>query len=131
MKTFRNPPDVHPPQGVYRHQVEIEGPERLLVLSGQVGARPDGTVPDDPLEQLDLVLENVARNLAAAGMGFADVFKVTTMLVGQFDLTQVREKLRERYQGHAPCSTLLYVAGLASPAYRIEMEVWASRASGT
>lgn len=129
MKTFRNPADVHEPQGVYRHQVEIEGPERLLVLSGQVGARPDGSIPEDGLEQLDLVLENIGRNLAAAGMGFADVFKISYFLVGEFDLPRLREKMRARFGSHAPCATLLYVAGLASPAYRVEIEVWASRAA--
>jgi len=127
MKTFRNPPDVHAPQGVYSHQVEIQGPERLLVISGQVGARPDGTIPEDPLEQLDLVLENIARNLHAAGMDFTDVLKISYFLVGEIDLPQLREKMRERFRGHAPCSTLLYVAGLASPAYRVEIEVWAGR----
>lgn len=127
MKTFRNPPDVHPPQGVYTHQVEIQGPERLLVISGQVGARPDGTIPEDPLEQLDLVLENIARNLRAAGMDFNDVFKISYFLVGEIDLPRLREKMRDRFRNHAPCSTLLYVAGLASPAYRVEIEVWAGR----
>lgn len=127
MKTFRNPPDVHAPQGVYRHQVEIQGPERLLVLSGQVGARPDGSIPEDGLEQLELVLENIARNLRAAGMDFADVFKISYFLVGEFDLPRLREMMRARFGDHAPCATLLYVAGLASPAYRVEIEVWAGR----
>lgn len=127
MKTYRNPTDVHPPQGAYTHQVEIQGPERVLVISGQVGARPDGTIPADPLEQFDLVLENIGRNLRAAGMDFADVFKISYFLVGEIDLPRVREKMRERFGGRAPCSTLLYVAGLASPAYRVEMEAWAAR----
>lgn len=127
MKTYRNPPDVHPPQGAYTHQVEIQGPERVLVISGQVGARPDGTIPNDPLEQFDLVLENIGRNLRAAGMDFADVFKISYFLVGEIDLPRVREKMRERFGGRTPCSTLLYVAGLASPAYRVEMEAWAAR----
>ena len=127
MNTFRNPPDVHPPQGVYTHQVEIQGPERLLVISGQVGARPDGMIPEDPLEQLDLVLENTARNLRAAGMDFNDVFKISYFLVGEIDLPRRREKMRDRGRGHAPCSTLLSGAGLASPASRVEIEVWAGR----
>lgn len=127
MKTFRNPPDVHPPQGMYTHQVELQGPQRLLILSGQVGARPDGTLPEDGLEQLDVVLDNIERNLAAAGMGLQDVIKITYFLVGEFDLTPLREKMRARFKGHAPCSTLLFVAGLASPDYRVEIEAWASR----
>jgi len=127
MKTFRNPADVHAPQGMYTHQVELQGPQRLLVLSGQVGARPDGTLPEDGLEQLDVVLDNIERNLAAAGMTLQDVFKITYFLVGEFDLTPLREKMRARFQGHKPCSTLLFVAGLASPEYRVEIEAWACR----
>lgn len=132
MKTFRNPPGVHAPQGVYTHQVEITGPERLLVISGQVGARPDGSVPDDPQEQLDLVLDNIGHNLSAAGMGFEDVFKITYFLVGDFDLPRLREKIRARFGSagdgaHAPCATMLFVSRLAAPAYRVEIEAWASK----
>ena len=45
MKEFRNPEDIHEPVGAYTHQIEIRGNERLLVISGQVGMREDGTVP--------------------------------------------------------------------------------------
>ena len=68
MKEFRNPQDIHRPVGSYSHQIEIRGNERLLVLSGQVGMREDGTVPDDPLEQIEVAFENIFRNLRAAGM---------------------------------------------------------------
>ena len=43
MKESRNPQDIHEPVGAYSHQIEIKGNERLLVISGQVGMRPDGT----------------------------------------------------------------------------------------
>jgi len=45
MKKFRNPENIHKPLGGYSHQVEITGSERMLILSGQVGMRPDGTFP--------------------------------------------------------------------------------------
>jgi hypothetical protein len=32
-----------------------------------------------------------------------------------------------RLGAHHPCMTLLYVAGLASPALRVEIDAWASR----
>lgn len=103
------------------------GPGRLLILSGQVGARPDGSLPEDGLEQLDGALDNIERNLAAAGMGFEDVIKLTWFLVGDFDVPGLRQRMRDRFQGHKPCSTLLFVAGLASPDYKVEIEAWASR----
>ena len=131
MKTARNPDDVHAPQGVYSHQIEITGGERLLAMAGQVGARLDGSVPDDAYEQLALAFENVERNLRAANMDIADVVKITYYLVGDIDVTRLREMVRARFQAHRPTSTLLYVAGLASPAYRVEIEVWAAAPEGS
>jgi len=127
MKAFRNPSDIHAPIGSYSHQIEISS-ERLLVISGQVGMRQDGTVPEDPLEQIDLAFENILRNLHAANMDVKDLIKITYYLVGEIDTAKRREMVLSKLQGHQPCSTLLYVAALASPQFRVEIDAWASRA---
>ncbi|MBI5035233.1 MAG: RidA family protein [Chloroflexi bacterium] len=127
-KEFRNPSNVHQPVGGYIHQIEVKGPERLLVLSGQVGRREDGTVPDDPIEQLDVALENVFRNLRAANMDVQDLLKITFYLVGEIDTAKRREVMTARLKGHQTCMTVVYVAALASPIYRVEIDAWASRA---
>lgn len=129
MKEFRNPPDIHPPLGSYTHHIEISGNERMLILSGQVGMRQDGTVPEDPLEQIDIALENVFHNLRAANMDVKDIIKLTYYLVGEMDTAKRRQLVASRLQGHAPCSTLLYVAALASPIYKVEIDAWASSLS--
>ena len=128
MKEFRNPQNVHQPLGSYSHQIEISGNERLLVISGQVGMREDGTIPDDPFEQIDLAFENIFRNLRAANMEVKDIIKLTYYLVGEVDTAKRREVVLSKLEGHRPCSTLLYVAALASPAFRVEIDAWASRA---
>ena len=128
MKEFRNPQNIHTPLGSYSHQIEVTGRERLLVLSGQVGMREDGTVPEDPLEQIDVAFENIFRNLRAAGMDVRDLIKITYYLVGEIDTAKRREVVSSKLQGNLPCSTLLYVAGLASPIYKVEIDAWASRA---
>lgn len=128
MKESRNPQDIHAPLGSYTHQIEVKGNERLLVISGQVGMRQDGTVPEDPVEQIDVAFENIFRNLQAAGMDVKDLIKITYYLVDEIDTAKRREVVLSKLQGHQPCSTLLYVAGLASPAYRVEIDAWASRA---
>jgi len=128
VKEFRNPQDVHEPLGSYSHQIEIRGNERMLVLSGQVGMLEDGTVPADPLAQMDIALENVFRNLRAASMDVKDIIKLTYYLVGEIDTAKRRELVVSKLQGHKPCSTLLYVAALASPIYKVEIDAWASRA---
>jgi len=128
MKEFRNPQDVHQPAGLYSHQVEITGNERLLVLSGQVGMREDGTVPENPIEQMEVAFDNILRNLQAANMDAKDILKLTYFIVGEIDTAKRREIIGVKLQGHRPCSTFLYVAGLASPAYKVEIEALASRA---
>ena len=128
MKEFRNPQTVHDPLGSYSHQIELKGNERLLVISGQVGMREDDTVPDDPIEHIDVAFENIIRNLQAANMGVKDIIKLTYYLVGEIDTAKRRELVLSKLQGHKPCSTLLYVAALASPIYKVEIDAWASRA---
>ena len=129
MKEFRNPQNIHEPVGSYVHQIEVKGNERFLVISGQVGMKEDGTVPDDPYEQLDIAFDNIIHNLHAANMDVNDLIKINWYLVGEFDPARRRDVILSKLQGHKPCSTLIYVAGLASPIYRVEIEAWASRAS--
>ena len=126
MKEFRNPQNVHQPLGSYSHQIELIGNERLLILSGQVGMRQDGSVPEDPFEQLELAFENIIRNLQAANMSAQDLIRLTYYVVGEMDTVKRREVIASKLQGHKPCSTFLYVAGLASPIYKVEIDAWAS-----
>jgi 2-iminobutanoate/2-iminopropanoate deaminase len=128
MRTARNPKTVHAPIGLYSHQIEISGPARWLVIAGQVGRSTDGSVPPDPIEQISLVLENVRRNLEAAGMAVADIVKWNWYLVGEVDPAARREVTAAWLGGHAPASTLVYVARLAAPEYRVEVEAWACQA---
>jgi len=128
MKQYRNPPDVHPPVAGYTHQIEITGAERLLILSGQIGRNPDGSVPEDPVEQLRVAFENLERNLRHAGMDLSDVVKLTLYLVGEMDPGQRGEVIASSLGEHKPCMTLVYVAALGSPPYRVELDAWASRA---
>jgi 2-iminobutanoate/2-iminopropanoate deaminase len=110
----------------YSHQIELDGSERLLVLSGQVGMTVDGAVPDDAAEQLDLALENVLRHLDEAGMTVGDLVKLTFYLTELVPPERRSEILAHRLAGHAPCMTLVLVAGLASPALKAEVDAWAS-----
>ncbi|WDO04599.1 RidA family protein [Streptomyces murinus] len=121
----RNPLQVHTPVAEYTHQMEAGPSARWLVLSGQIGMRPDGEVPTEPIEQVSVALENIRRNLEAAGMSVADLVKLTFYLVGDMDPAQRRSAVAEFLGDHRPCTTLLYVSALASPALRVEIDAWA------
>jgi enamine deaminase RidA (YjgF/YER057c/UK114 family) len=129
MKTPRNPATIHAPLAAYSHQIEVSGPERLLVVSGQVGMRADGSLPDDSLEQLGVAFDNVERNLEEAGMEVADLVKLTVYLVGEWDNDARRQLVASRLGAHRPCMTAVWVAALAAPSLRVELDAWASRAA--
>lgn len=123
----RNPETIHAPLGSYSHQIEVGAPLRWLVMAGQVGRTKGGSVPEDPIQQATVALENVRRNLEAAGMAVADLVKLTWYLVGDIDAGRRREVVAAWLGEHAPCSTLLYVSALAAPEYRVEVDAWACR----
>ena len=127
-KTLRNPDTIHAPLGAYSHQVEIPAGARWLAMAGQVGQDRDGSVPDDAVDQARLCLENVRRNLEAAGMDVNDIVKLTWYVVGTMDAQRRRELLMEFLGEHRPASTLVYVAALASPSYKVEIDAWACKA---
>jgi 2-iminobutanoate/2-iminopropanoate deaminase len=125
MKKYRNPEDIHVPLAAYSHQIEINEAQRWLVLSGQVGMQKDGSLPVDPLRQIELALDNIRSNLQAANMDIEDVVKLTIYLVGEIDASRRRELLANWLQNHHPCMTLLYVAALANPKIRVEIDALA------
>ncbi len=123
MKQARNPESVHAPGGRYVHQIEVSGESRMLFLSGQVGMAADGTVPEDPVAQLGIALSN----LDAAGFAPTDLVKLTTYVVGEMDPAGRRAELDRLLGEHLTTSTLLFVASLASPVYKVEIDAWAVR----
>jgi len=124
MKQFRNPENLHKPLGGYSHQVEITGDGRMLLLSGQVGMKLDGNIPEDPIEQLDIAFENIFRNLQAANMQVTDLVKLIFYLAGEWNTDERRTLTAAKLGGHQP-ATLIYVAALASPALKVEIDAWA------
>jgi 2-iminobutanoate/2-iminopropanoate deaminase len=95
---------------------------RRLVISGQVGMRPDGSVPDDLEGQMDVAWDNLIEVLREGGMTVADLVKVTTYVTVPGSVAVTR-KIRQRKLGqHAPASTYLEVAGLASKQFLFEVE---------
>ena len=126
MNTPRNPDTIHAPAGRYVHQIAVANPSRLLFISGQVGETPDGTLPPDPTDQFVVAVENVIRNLEAAGLGVEALTKVTIYAVDELDATRRRAELDRLLGAHFTCSTFIYVAALFRPEYKVEVDAWAA-----
>lgn len=125
--TLTNPEGVHVPPSRYSHAALVEGAARRLVVSGQVGIGPDGAFAEGGEAQIDQALANLGAVLRAHRMGPRDVVKVTVFLTERGLLGPWRAKRDAFFAGgHAPASTLLFVAGLADPRFVVEVEAEAA-----
>jgi enamine deaminase RidA (YjgF/YER057c/UK114 family) len=122
--TKSNPPAVRQPTG-YTHAMEIKNAERWLVISGQVGMAPDGTVAETGGRQVDQALANLRAVLEANDMTVANIVKLTVFLTDLSLLGAFRAARTALLGEHAPASTLLVVAGLADPRFVVEIEALA------
>jgi enamine deaminase RidA (YjgF/YER057c/UK114 family) len=120
-----NPKAVAPPFSRYSHGVEAAAAARWLHISGQVGVTPEGKIAAGAEAQIEQAWRNVLGVLKAAGMGPRDLVKVTTFLINRADLPVARAVRDRMLQGAEPASTLLFVAGLASPDWLVEIEATA------
>lgn len=128
MIEFKNPPNIIAPTGPYSQVALTHGAGKWLWIAGQIGASADGAVPDSFEEQAELAWRNVISALSDAQMGLRDVVHVTTYLVDRDDLALLAPIRLKYLDGARPASTLLLVAALGHPTWRIELQVVAFQA---
>lgn len=127
MNIQHTPGTVAPPFGPYSHGVEVPAGSRLLYISGEVGAQPDGTVPAGVEGQAEWCWKNISSILADAGMDVGDLVKITTYLVSADDMAAAGAA-RAKYLGDArPGSATVIVAALVKPEWVIEIEAVAAK----
>ena len=119
--TATNPQTVRAPTG-YTHSMLIEGEHRRLIISGQVGMALDGSVPSTGEGQIAQAFANLRAVLEENGMSVTNLVKTTVFLTDRSLLASFRAARDAVYSGHAPCSTLLFIAGLADPRFVVEIE---------
>jgi 2-iminobutanoate/2-iminopropanoate deaminase len=111
------------------HSTEIPPNARILFCNGQVGARLDGTVPEDPREQIEVVFERIRLILAASNMTFEDVVKFAVYITDRSILDDYF-RIRGRIMGdHNPPATLLIVDKFPRPGVKVEIETIAAKAA--
>ncbi|MEM9034067.1 MAG: RidA family protein [Actinomycetota bacterium] len=121
------PDGIAAPAANYAHAMVVDGPARWLHTSGVVPIRPDGTVPDDLVEQTRTVWDNILAMLADAGLQPSDVVSVTTYVVAEEqDLSGVMAERDRALGGHRAASTLVTVPRLARAEWRMEIAVVAA-----
>jgi enamine deaminase RidA (YjgF/YER057c/UK114 family) len=95
--------------------------DRVLV-SGTAPIRPDGSVDPDPRGQARRCLEIIDAALTEAGAALTDVVRTRTYLVDAADAEAVGGVHGEVFGDVRPASTMVVVAALLDPRWRVEME---------
>lgn len=113
------------------HQAEIlEGMRRQVVCAGQAAIGPDGEVqhPNDLRAQVSVAVDNLETVLKSAGMGLANIVRLTIYTTDVDGMLQNWDALAGRLAAAkvAPPQTLVGVARLAFAELRVELEATAA-----
>ena len=127
MSKAHNPSSIAPPFGRYSHGIEVGPNARWLVAAGQVGVAPDGTTPEDPIEQNRLAWANLTAILEEAGMSRNDIVRINAYVTSTEGVAAFRDVRNEMVGDPPPASTLLVVQALAAPTWGVEIEVIAAK----
>jgi 2-iminobutanoate/2-iminopropanoate deaminase len=114
------------PSGGYAQAVRLSDFAELVFVSGQIPVDAGGVVPEGFGDQCRLVWRNVEAQLRAAGLGLADVIKVTTFLADRAHAQENSAIRQEVLAGLTPALTII-IAGIYDPAWLLEIEVIAAR----
>ena len=123
-----SPNGVRKPFGRYVHGVEIPAGSRLVQTSGQLGIRPDDSIPEDAYAQAVICFESIARILEESGMTPRDVAHISAYVTDR-EFFPAYMRARDEFIGETdrlPSSTLLIVSGFTRPEFKVEVEVLAA-----
>ena len=126
MINFVNPPDAHSPTG-YSHTAVVPAGTDLVFLSGQVGIRPDGSIPATLAEQSEQMFENIAAALRVHGLDASALVKIPLFVVAGHDIQTVRNERAKLLGSHKPTSTAVFVYQLVAPTLFVECEAIAAK----
>jgi len=119
-------PVQDPYHGIFSYGVETRPNTRMLHISGQVGQPPEGDLPTDFRGQCEQALRNVESVLKSADMEFNNIIKMNFYLTRPEDMAELVEVRKELLDGVRPAITTLFVKGLVSPDWLIEVEAVAA-----
>ena len=104
----------------------VEAGGRILV-SGTAPVWPDGECPDDAAAQTHRCLDIIESALAELGASLDDVVRTRMFITDPADADVIGEAHGERLANARPAATMVVVAQLLDPRWRVEIEAEAVR----
>ncbi|MBV9315328.1 MAG: RidA family protein [Pseudonocardia sp.] len=93
-----------------------------VVVSGTAPVWPDGSCPDDAAVQARRCFTIIADALAQVGVSLADVVRTRMFITAAGDADQVGAVHGELFADIRPAATMVIVAGLLDPRWKVEIE---------
>lgn len=129
--TIANPAGLHDPVPFgYSHTASIPAGAALVVVAGQYGSGPDGSVVSARFdEQVRQAFDNLALALGAHGLDLSHVAQLRSYVVDHDfgKLGVIGEAVRGGWGANPPAHTVVGVAALATPDIAFEVEAVAVR----
>ena len=108
----------------------VRAGDRVLV-SGTAPVWPDGDVDPDVAVQMGRCLEIVFEALRSLGAGREDVVRTRIYLTDPLDWAEVGRVHGEAFADIRPAATMVAVAALLDPRWKVEMEAEAVIGAGS
>ena len=99
---------------------------RRVLVSGTAPIWPDGSCDPDPGTQARRCLQIIAAALEDAGAGMDDVVRTRMFIVDRADSDAVGVAHGEVFGRALPAATMVVVAGLLDPRWKVEIEAEAA-----
>lgn len=120
-----NPTSMAAPFSPITQGVEVEAGERMIHVAGQVGVRPDGTVPEGMEDQTEQISLNIQTKLRERDMDLEDLVETNTYVTSKDYISGYRAG-RAKVLGtgdDAPrtAAALVVVAGLAQDHWKVKI----------
>ena len=119
---FLNPDTVVRPASNYAQAVIHTAAAERMVISGQLGLRPDGTLEEGLEAQMERAWSNVFGLLEAGGFEREHLIRATIYVTVPGQVATYRRVRDRMLAGHVCANTYLEISALASPEFLVEIE---------
>ncbi len=124
-----SPPELPEPFARYSHGIVTSVTGQLIVTSGQLAMRTDGTIPTGAQAQAELCFAYIDAILAQAGAGRGGILRVNAFVTDREHMAGYMAA-RDTFFADVlppPASTLMIVGGFTRPEFVVEVEALAIR----
>lgn len=100
----------------------------IIFMTGFTGAKADGSLSPDPVDQIEAAFAKVGKVLEKAGLGFEHLLELTSYHVGLRDHLEIFKQIRARHVVEPfPAWTAIEVAGFVREGAIVELRCIARR----